>query len=303
MKLSIIIPTFKREEIFNISLQNAIEAIKDLDAEIIVVNDDSNKAIQLKTESPKIIYINNPLSGVASARNFGFSQSKGEIILFIDNDIIIDEKCVEIALETLKDNSCLNINWEYPIKVKEDLQKTKFGRFMIAEELISLRGWMNNEGWRANKIFYVKNIASYFLMMQRQTFEKIGGYDESFPFAGFEDYAFSKEATKSGVNLIMNTKVTAIHNEKDRTEMEDWLERQKRGAKTRKIAVENGHIEVAIQYNLIKRIIFNFISFFDLSLKWTMSFIPNKKNWDSIYSFILKRRLGGKIFKGYNSKH
>ncbi len=81
MKLSIIIPTKDRIEILNRTVENLVEAIKDVDAEIIIINDSKNP-LSLSINSNKKQIINNHKSGAASARNYGVKKTLGQILLF-----------------------------------------------------------------------------------------------------------------------------------------------------------------------------------------------------------------------------
>ncbi|HOK22021.1 MAG TPA: glycosyltransferase, partial [Bacteroidales bacterium] len=87
--LSVIIPTKQREDIFYdtvIALDRALQSF-DYDYEVIIVNND-NKALSIALPSDfKLINCNT--GGVAAARNMGAKYANGDILLFLDNDILI----------------------------------------------------------------------------------------------------------------------------------------------------------------------------------------------------------------------
>ena len=77
-RISVIIPTFDRGEIFDECIQSVLKSIGSHD-EIIVVNDSQKKhALQLKSTDHRIRIFDNPKNGVASARNLGAPNAKGE---------------------------------------------------------------------------------------------------------------------------------------------------------------------------------------------------------------------------------
>ncbi|MFN8237980.1 MAG: glycosyltransferase family A protein [Chitinophagales bacterium] len=80
------------------SLQYAVKAIENLDAEIIVVND-GDKAILIPDEwTSAVNVVKNPKSGVASARNFRAANAKSGLLIFMDDDMLIHENAVKRAM-------------------------------------------------------------------------------------------------------------------------------------------------------------------------------------------------------------
>src|ERR1700722_2479252 len=129
LQFSIIMPTFERGEVFKQSIAAAIEAIKDFDAEIIVINDSKKSKIILPESNPKIRVIDNPKTGVASARNLGAAMANADLLIFVDDDIIINKEALERTLLLYKNNDerCYNSDWVYPPELDERICKTQFG--------------------------------------------------------------------------------------------------------------------------------------------------------------------------------
>jgi glycosyltransferase involved in cell wall biosynthesis len=300
--LSIIIPTMDRDKIFQKTLKAAYDAIQNFNAEIIVVND-SKSSVPFIPDffSDKVILINNNKSGVASARNAGAKNSKFEVLLFLDDDIIINGKNIEASFKILRDNanSALNLNWTYPPELNSAIAKTQFGRFLISNGFTSLKGWHNNSGWDENKLFEIDLIASYFLFITKKDFSISGGYNENFPHAGAEDYDFAKRLSSKNIKNLCYPLNTVFHNEEDRVDLLPWLTRKERAAETRRIGVKLGHTELEIKAGNSKiklsRLLFSFKGLIFLSLK----LIPNLKAFDSLYSKIVNKLLALYLYKGY----
>ncbi|HRH58554.1 MAG TPA: glycosyltransferase family 2 protein, partial [Chitinophagales bacterium] len=115
MEASIIIPTKNRETILLNSLRYAIKAIATINVEIIVINDGDNEIVLSEEWKPKIRIIKNPKSGVASARNLGAANAISDILIFMDDDMLINENAVKKVIEYIYQNtsSTININWIY----------------------------------------------------------------------------------------------------------------------------------------------------------------------------------------------
>ena len=303
-RISVIIPTFDRGEIFDECIQSVLKSIGSHD-EIIVVNDSQKKhALQLKSTDHRIRIFDNPKNGVASARNLGAANANCEYLLFIDDDKIINSDAIESCYNLLlsNPNTVVNADWIY---VPEELEKSmelSFGRYLKQINFTSLRGWCTDLNWVENGIVRAKGITSQFLLIRASLFTDSCGYNESFPFAGFEDYDFGKRLETLGTGFIINTQCCVYHNEKDRMQLEPFLQRKKRGAFTRKKGVEIGYSELAVSFNSFKRIYLLFSFIFKPVFTLLSKAIPNSKTTDPIYRFLVNRLVGIAIYEGYFKK-
>jgi glycosyltransferase involved in cell wall biosynthesis len=103
IKISAIIPTYNRSDL----LLNTIKSLKEqsyIGYEIIVVDNGCSDHIRLLVESQKkdidikkcsIRYIQSPDIGLHNTRHIGAKSAKGEILLYIDDDIIADKNLLQ----------------------------------------------------------------------------------------------------------------------------------------------------------------------------------------------------------------
>lgn len=103
--VSIIIPIYNQAGSINKCLKS-IFAQTYKDFEVIVVNDGSNDYLidVLKPWQDKIKFYDQRNKGAPKARNFGYSKSRGEYLLFCDADIILKPTMLEKMLKTLENN-------------------------------------------------------------------------------------------------------------------------------------------------------------------------------------------------------
>lgn len=305
MELSIIIPSKDRETIFKESLQMAYSAIKGLDAEIIVVNDSKTKAINIDpTFHDKVRVFNNLKSGVASARNLGASQAQSDLLLFLDDDMWIKEENVLTTLklhQTMSD-CCINLNWVYPQALDQEIKKTQFGRYLHHFGFASLKGWCRGLAWNDDHLFPINGITSQYLSINKHDFWKVGGYNEDFPHAGFEDHDFSVRLLKHNIQPYIYPLSIVYHNEADRMNVEAWLARKQRGGETRKVAVQLGYSEVALSYDLVKGNVYKMLKISKPALIKVLMSIPNVTALDPFYFRILNLLLGTASYEGYTTK-
>lgn len=93
VKYSIIIPTFNRADYLELCCKSISDQIrKKQGVEVIVVDDGSEEKIACRnqdiTRRSGFTYIYQKNRGVASARNTGIDRSKGDWIIFLDDDVL-----------------------------------------------------------------------------------------------------------------------------------------------------------------------------------------------------------------------
>ncbi|NNJ11104.1 glycosyltransferase [Chloroflexales bacterium ZM16-3] len=85
--VSVIIPTYNRPVLVLQAIKSVLASCSDvLQAEIIVVDDDSTDQTASVVQSYPIKYVRGPASGVSSARNTGIREATGAYITFLDDD-------------------------------------------------------------------------------------------------------------------------------------------------------------------------------------------------------------------------
>lgn len=110
MKFSIIIPVYNVEQYLTKCLDSVVNQTYNDEYEVICVNDgstDSSLAIleEYAKTNPKVVVINSPNGGTASARNLGLNAAQGEYIWFVDSDDWIEENALEILAEYLNQSN------------------------------------------------------------------------------------------------------------------------------------------------------------------------------------------------------
>lgn len=102
--LSILIPTYNRNESLIKLLQNLQMQMQD-EVEVIVIDDHSDN--QLKLEFPswlKYIVLEENSGGASIPRNVGLDNAKGQYITFIDSDDDVSSDYVKVILDKIKNS-------------------------------------------------------------------------------------------------------------------------------------------------------------------------------------------------------
>ena len=305
MDISIIISTYNRRKIFDQTLLCAIDSVKHLRAEIIIVNDVNGEELIIpESQHVPITVVRNTKPGVASKRNLGARLAKSNLLLFLDNDILISGDSIDhiIRLHAEAENISVNPNWIYPASLTSQLSKTAFGRFMIQYNLVSFKGWYSHSTWRDGELFRSESVASFHLSVSKDNFIKSGGYNENFAEAGFEDYDFPLRLKKISISFFIDTRIHVFHNEEDMITLESWLIRQQRGAFTRKEAVSLGYTELELHYGFFKIIAFSAISVFRPVLLIIFKGLAHKISFDALSFRLILLLQAQSIYRGYSHK-
>lgn len=102
--ISIIIPNYNQGQYILEAIESALNQTYD-NFEVIVVNDGStDNSLEIARKYPVKI-INQTNKGLASARNTGIMNSKGDYLLFLDADDILLENCLEVIARTIKETN------------------------------------------------------------------------------------------------------------------------------------------------------------------------------------------------------
>jgi len=220
MECSVIIPYFNRKEL----LFNTLIALNKQQCEKkfeVILVDDCSKDLQEKELEKlnlnfELHYIKNDKQySSAYSRNIGIQNAKGNIIIFMDCDLLVDthyienhlkffeysqkKEIIQIGLrktlkEVINDNYSFNdlLKYDYSIDTRENIFKT------YSYNLATIKGawhlvWSNN------------------ISIPKKVLEKYGVFDPYFKNWGLEDVELAYRFTKHGVNIAYNPLVEAFH--------------------------------------------------------------------------------------------
>jgi glycosyltransferase involved in cell wall biosynthesis len=299
MKISIIIPTKDRAPVLNRTIKSLYTAIENITAEIIVVNDSPLNKPEIPFH-PKAKIIPNSGAGAASARNTGVANSDGELLLFLDDDMLISEGNILRTLELHKGTSgkAYNFFWIYPPDLIETLKDSNFGRYILNNFLFTNSYRFKING-RINELIKENGLTSQYFSILRSDFLQSGGYDENIPFAGIEDRILFKSLQKNNIEIFLSTSDVIFQNESDRLSLLSAMERTKRGARTIRIAKENGHDELGLNPPFFKKFIYSWLVHFKPLIYFLVMKLPNSKKINFLYSRSTNVLLGLSQYEGF----
>ena len=170
--------------------------------EVIAVSDNSDQeSIDIvKKFKTKLIYLKKN-RGTAFARNIGAKNSKGKFIIFIDSDIVIKSNHLLEVKKNLE---------KFPLEVA--FQGIYNHKINYKNSIVSYLQLYQCYYIFSKKITFIKNLNGSFVVIKKNFFLKLKGFDNNFKSSNAEDADFGYNITNSGksIRLLRNVQVTHI---------------------------------------------------------------------------------------------
>jgi len=224
LDVSVCIANWNCRELLRNCLKSLLEQSQGVRLEVIVVDNASTDgaADMVAREFPHARLIRNSVNrGYAAANNQAARQARGSYLLFLNNDTVVPSGTLAELVEFLDANP--EVIAVGPQLVGTDGRpQTSYRRqptvaaFLHRTWLFRLTGLMRGS-YRAYRRrtsaplwpCEVETLLGAALLIARQRFERLGGWDEGFVFGG-EDLDFSLRARQHGV-LVHDPRVTITH--------------------------------------------------------------------------------------------
>lgn len=198
MDVSIVIPIYHRTEWIGKCIRGLLEQDFEGPFEIIVVDDGSPNAPKIRNlvegfpgrENPVIRYIRKGHAGPAAARNYGVRLSSGRILCFLDDDSIPDRRWLREII--------------YPFQGSETTGLVS-GKTCSYDQEATLPVLLEMT------IYAGKSWATCNIAYRRDIFKVLGGFDESFHEASWEDNDLGMRARWAGYGHVYNEGAIVYH--------------------------------------------------------------------------------------------
>lgn len=204
MKISLIIPTYNREEFLVDTLKCAFD--QDFDDYEIIVVDQTPKHRQetisfLNENHHRFIHLALPIPSLTQARNMGVERASGEIIIMVDDDTLFDKNFI-------KEHWLAHQNGHDVVSGRVDAGQTP-----IAHQPVWLNQWFRFKGSENCMHDGITNkLAGCNGSFKKSVFNALGGFDENFYGTSIcEDTDFGYRAYKAGYNVYFIVSAPVIH--------------------------------------------------------------------------------------------
>lgn len=207
LNASVVVPCFNNALLLAKGLPAlARQTVPTGDFEVIVVDDgstDGTAALVASLGLPESFrYVRQENRGAAAARNRGASEARGQILVFLDSDVIPDAALLQ---EHLESHRC----YDRALVVGQTraLPAEGLGEFykVLGDTVFSF-----DQGNEEKQVTF-QQVLSRNLSLRRESFFEIGGFDRDFPRSGFEDVEFAYRAARLSFSLVYNPRASGAH--------------------------------------------------------------------------------------------
>jgi glycosyltransferase involved in cell wall biosynthesis len=255
--VSIVIPTYNRKDLLRETLQSLAQQTYPSDRfEIIVVDDGSSDGTQEITAEAfpfTLRYVQQHNQGDAAARNFGAQQSQADILVFLDDDILVEPDYLTCLIQapTMYQNSIVVGTW--------DLWRTKTPRLSHSSQTLLASGayytrfaFAEDSSDGSDHTVTVaelpfRDIQSNNMCLRREAYFKIGMM-EPLEFSGSSmwcDLDFTYRAYRQGFKFLRSIKAICWHRDHSADTLDDFKKRM-RVAAYRSVTLFQKHPELLV---------------------------------------------------------
>ena len=181
------------------------------DSEVIVVDDCSEDNTCQVAASYECTLVRSPRNrGPATCRNIGAKKAGGDILLFTDSDCRAGGNWIERIEEIFLQNDM------DAVMGKVVLMPSTFLGDSISALGFPAGGTIGfDKIWKVDAKGYTDSLSTCNCAIRRDAFEKIGGFDESFPFPGGEDTLLAYDLRKLNYRIKYCPDVVVYHAARD----------------------------------------------------------------------------------------
>ncbi len=187
-EISVIVPAFNEERVLAQTLAAINEATSRLDepTEVIVVDDGStdSTAAVARAHGARVVSVNH--RHIAATRNAGAREARGEWLMFVDADTVVTPAVVQAAVAALHSGAAAG-----GCRIHFEGRLPLYGRILIALALPLYQA--------------LRLAAGCFIFCTRDSFEAVGGFDETL-FAA-EEVVLSRALRRQGRFVILREHV------------------------------------------------------------------------------------------------
>lgn len=241
-ELSVVVPSLERPE----AVERLVASLGEQDGadfELIVASnaadpDPGATAAKIEGAPFPARHVRGGVPGAAAARNAGIDAATAPVVLFLNDDVRAAPALLARHLERHSEHPEPEVGVLGDVRWARELDVTPFMRWLEHGVQFSLLGIEGEQaGWGR---FYTINAS-----VKRELLERVGGFDESFPFL-YEDLEIARRMHDHGFSLLWEPRAAVEH--VHQVEFEAYRERMREtGAAARRFEELHPDVEIDLR--------------------------------------------------------
>lgn len=210
MRFSVIVPAYNAAATLHVLLSSlSCQSFEDF--ETLLVDDGSRDESVRIAESYACRVLPMPTNrGPARCRNEGARAAQGEVLAFTDSDCEVAPNWLERMDHRLRERDT------DAIMGRLVLRPSTFLGDSISALGFPAGGSVGFEKiWKVDPSGFTDSLSSCNCAVRKDLFHEIGGFDETFPYAGGEDSLFAYQLKKAGYTIRFCPDIVAYHGARD----------------------------------------------------------------------------------------
>jgi glycosyltransferase involved in cell wall biosynthesis len=196
----VVIPAFRATETIKDAVVAVLQSRGFFDLEVVVVDDGDNDDLQGILSGMPVAIVGTGGSGSAAiARNTGVDGFPGKFIVFVDSDVLVDERCIEYLLAPLRSLRADATVGNYSKNVAGLPFASRYKQLYISRIYERRSGYLLNEFWTATGA------------VNAAAFHRLNGFDSRFTGAGGEDTELGGRLTTNGFRIMAVPEAVSDH--------------------------------------------------------------------------------------------
>jgi len=214
MDISVIIVNYNTSRVFKNCLNSIWKYKNDYQLEVIVVDNNSfdDSVVMIRKDFPEVkLLINHENQGFARANNLAARIADSEILFFLNPDTLIQENIFQKIIEIFEANPRVGIVAPQLVVPDSSPQPWAYGKEEGLWQLVKNKFKNNLPTYQLTNLLTKADwVSGAALIVRRDVFEKVGGFDENF-FMYFEDRDLCYRVRQLGYKIIVLPEIKVVH--------------------------------------------------------------------------------------------
>jgi GT2 family glycosyltransferase len=211
-RVSIVVPAHNNWPYTHLCLRAVIEHTTRRDYEVILADDGSTD----QTANASSLLVNaavvqrNARTGFVRNCNSGARHAQGDYVLFLNNDTVVQAGWLDALVDAAESDPKVGVVG--PKLIYED------GRLQDAGGIVFADGTTKNRGRHGdasapeyNRMREVDYVSGCCLLVRRDLWNRVGGFDERYAPAYYEDVDLAFAARREGFRVIYQPRAVVVH--------------------------------------------------------------------------------------------